>query len=94
MLINVLRHSDASSCQTHLSGTADHVLLEFSDNGQLIKDVPPSLQRRADLLRATLYNQATQGGGNHLVLVLNTRSFFSRLLRPDKGYRESMTPPN
>lgn len=83
-LINILRHSNASSCQTYLSGAADHIRLEFFDNGNLINEVPPSLQRRAALLGAKIRYQVSQDGENNILLNLKTRPFLLRLFRSNK----------
>ncbi len=93
-LINILRHSNASSCQTYLSGTPDHIRLDFFDNGNLINEVPPSLQRRAALLGAEICYQVSQGGENKILLNLKTRPFLLRCFRSRKQQTKDQLPSN
>jgi len=83
-LINILRHSNASSCRTELRGQADQVCIEICDNGELINDVPPSLQRRADLLGAKIHYRVTTDGENSITITVKTGSMLFRVCRFNK----------
>ena len=76
-LINILRHANASTCHTSLTGTVKEIKLDIYDNGLPMSEVPPSLQRRASLLGAVISLQVTTEGQNCLSLTLKTKNLLS-----------------
>ncbi|MDC0088331.1 histidine kinase [Akkermansiaceae bacterium] len=74
-LVNILRHSDATVCQTRLTGTSASISLEIIDNGSPFEGLPSSLMRRVKLLGATLNKQVPKDGGNRISLVIKTKRF-------------------
>ena len=79
---NVLRHAQASEVVVSLSGGPSSIVLSISDNGQGLDinsdTVPPSIKRRARLLRAHVTSEHPQDGGTRIILILknNTWRFF------------------
>ncbi|MCP5537937.1 MAG: hypothetical protein H7A51_17100 [Akkermansiaceae bacterium] len=69
-LINIARHAEATSCSTRLIATQTEISLTVSDNGLGIKKVPPSLKRRARLLRAHVIVETPETGGTRIILTL------------------------
>ena len=72
-LVNIYRHSHATKFQTTLSATVREIVLTISDNGQGLPEmlngkVPPSLSRRARLLRGKLTLEDRQEGGTRVIL--------------------------
>lgn len=77
-LTNIIRHSGATNVVTHLIATEKTIRLTVSDNGQGIAEtgrnrVPPSLKRRARLLRAKVVIETPLKGGTRIVLDLKNR---------------------
>ncbi|MGJ8642954.1 MAG: sensor histidine kinase [Luteolibacter sp.] len=82
-LVNIYRHSDATKFQTRLTVTPSMLLLEVSDNGQglpddLIEAAPPSLKRRARLLRGKLSIENSGERGTIVVLKVRNRKWWQR----------------
>jgi len=77
-LINVLRHSGATRASTRLTANNRELCLTVTDNGQGLADssgngIPPSLKRRARLLRAQVQVEQPKPGGTCVTLTLRTR---------------------
>ena len=87
-LVNISRHSGATQLKTVLIGTKHLVRLTVSDNGRGLSEsslgtVPPSLQRRAKLLGATVRLESSDPCGVHIHLELRMRRWgFPGLLFP------------
>lgn len=82
-LVNIYRHSDATKFQTRLAVSPNTILLEVSDNGHglpdnLIEEAPPSLRRRARLLRGKLTIENTGQSGTSVVLKVRNRKWWQR----------------
>lgn len=82
-LINILRHSGATTVQTHLDvsisktirGTHTQLTLEVTDNGTgLHGHTPSALKRRAKLLKAKLEITTPEDGGSRILLSLRSRT--------------------
>jgi signal transduction histidine kinase len=73
-LVNVCRHSTASAIRTHITATPKKIILTISDNGQGLPDniIPPSLKRRAKLIRGKVCADKTTDGGAQIILTLRT----------------------
>jgi signal transduction histidine kinase len=75
-LINIIRHSGATTAATRLVATPGEIILTISDNGCGIANGPPSsLKRRARLLGADLSLESPEAGGTRIVLKLKSRKF-------------------
>ncbi|MDF7806434.1 histidine kinase [Pontiellaceae bacterium B12219] len=77
-LINICRHSGATRLCTRLTASTGNVCLEIVDNGRGLPDsmqngIPPSLKRRAKLLRAKLTVESPAEGGTRITLTLKSR---------------------
>jgi signal transduction histidine kinase len=73
-LINILRHSGATGFTARITATPIEIQLTVHDNGStLIHDMPPSLLRRAKLLRAKGSISTPAEGGNCIKLTLRPR---------------------
>ncbi len=80
-LANVIRHSGATHVSTHLEGNPRTIVLTVSDNGSGIqtennetaKTSPPSLLRRARLLRGTVVTTDIPEGGTRVTLQTKTK---------------------
>jgi signal transduction histidine kinase len=80
-LANVIRHSGATRVSTHLEGNPRTIVLTVSDNGSGIqtknnetaKTSPPSLLRRARLLRGTVVTTDMPEGGTRVTLRTKTK---------------------
>ncbi|MDP4623644.1 MAG: ATP-binding protein [Akkermansiaceae bacterium] len=80
-LVNIYRHSHATRFQTHMIAAQKEIILTVSDNGQglpegLAGDAPPSLKRRARLLRGKLSIEKREEGGTRLVLKVRNRKWW------------------
>ena len=82
-LINILRHSGATTVQTHLDvsisktirGAHTQLTLEVTDNGTgLHGHTPSALKRRAKLLKAKLEITTPEDGGSRILLSLRSRT--------------------
>jgi signal transduction histidine kinase len=69
-LINILRHSSATSCCTRLTASPKLIHLEITDNGSGITEVPHSLKRRARLSGGRVHIETPKGGGTTVILSL------------------------
>ncbi len=74
-LINICRHAEASEISTQLIATPRQVHLTIADNGHGMpaasaNEIPPSLKRRAKLLKAKITLQKTENGGTCIHLKL------------------------
>ena len=86
-LINICRHSDATKVETSLTASKKYIELIVTDNGKgLSKESqdtpPPSLARRAKLLRAKIKVERPDGGGTKIIIKLRRRSRLRRALSP------------
>ncbi|MGJ8656604.1 MAG: sensor histidine kinase [Akkermansiaceae bacterium] len=77
-LININRHADATAVEIQLKADPQQIHLRISDNGSGIQDsdeakLPPSLARRAKLLRAEVSFAPADGGGTCITLILRPR---------------------
>ncbi|MDF7799084.1 histidine kinase [Pontiellaceae bacterium B1224] len=77
-LINICRHSGATRLSTRLTASPEEVRLLITDNGRGLPDsmqngIPPSLKRRAKLLRAKLTVESPAEGGTRITLTLKPR---------------------
>ena len=78
-LANIIRHSGATHVTTRLSIKPKQLELSITDNGSgLNGDIPPSLKRRARLLRGAVSTAPHAPSGTHITLLLH----FRRRLRP------------
>ncbi|MGJ8673367.1 hypothetical protein [Rubritalea sp.] len=91
-LINICRHSGATSVRTHLSAGKKEIELTVSDNGSGIafseNEIPSSLQRRADLLKGSLGVASSPEGGTTVSLKMRYRPWLNfasiiRSLKPE-----------
>jgi len=74
-LINISRHSRATEACTQLQADSKQVSLSVTDNGHGLPEsaIPPSLKRRAKLLRATLTVTTPAEGGSTITLQFRPR---------------------
>ncbi|WP_338686309.1 ATP-binding protein [Haloferula helveola] len=73
-LVNVIRHSGATTVETVLESVPGKVSLRITDNGKGLDGAPPaSLRRRAQLMGAELSIEQPEAGGTCLFLNLKTR---------------------
>lgn len=77
-LVNIIRHSGATRAETRLSATPKEIQLSVYDNGLGLSQrsslaPPPSLARRARLLKAKLSVESPPEGGTRIKLTLKTR---------------------
>ena len=78
-LTNIIRHSGATRVSTTIEGSLAKVTLTITDNGRGLGGItPPSLKRRARLLRANLISKAVPEGGS-LISITVPRSWSFRL---------------
>ena len=81
-LANVLRHSGASHVSIHLTADPKSIRLLVSDDGRGLGDaegkVPPSIHRRARILRGRVNTETTEPEGTRILLHVNTRSWSLR----------------
>lgn len=80
-LVNICRHSGATKMSTQLEATKHTVLLSVTDNGTGLpkledgQQLPTSLQRRAQLLKANMTVDAPDEGGTCVRLELSLRKW-------------------
>jgi signal transduction histidine kinase len=74
-LINIIRHSGATQVSTQLTADWKTITLIITDNGHGLNGggPPPSLKRRARLLRANVSAESPEAGGTRICLTLRTR---------------------
>jgi signal transduction histidine kinase len=75
-LTNIIRHSGATRVETRLTAGRKKVCLIVKDNGKGVETTPPSLKRRARLLKAVLSVESCAEGGTKTILSL----------KPAKGF--------
>ena len=88
-LVNINRHADATAVQIQLKADPQQINLRISDNGSGNPDsaeieLPPSLERRAKLLRAQVSVAPSTEGGTCITL----------LVRPRQRLHTSLLPTN
>lgn len=79
-LVNISRHSEATSFATELTADTNGLRLMIRDNGKGLnnlsdENIPKSLKRRAHLLRAKLEVQTTPDKGTQIILTHKNRRF-------------------
>ena len=73
-LVNIARHARASSLTVSLIGMPKEIQLVVSDNGKGVAEIPPSLARRARLLKARVSIQQTdESNGTTFILTFRNR---------------------
>jgi signal transduction histidine kinase len=73
-LTNIIRHSGASEVQTILTVNGNRLELTVSDNGIGLKGkIPPSLKRRAQLMRAKIRIENPAATGTRMMLKLRIK---------------------
>ena len=85
-LTNIIRHARATRVETHLSADKNRISLIIHDNGVGVATPPPSLKRRARLLKAKLSVETPADGGTKITLWLRPR----RRLRRQKPRNTSL----
>ncbi|MEM9159874.1 MAG: histidine kinase [Verrucomicrobiota bacterium] len=78
-LTNILRHSEATKVRTLIAATNRSTTLQVDDNGKGFLDstkdgIPPSLKRRARLMRAKVSASHTPMQGTQIILTLKKRT--------------------
>lgn len=79
-LVNISRHSGATTFNAQLTADSKRIRLVIEDNGQGFTpapgaEAPPSLKRRAQLMHARLNLQSPENGGTRIILELQRRRF-------------------
>ncbi|MDA9260348.1 hypothetical protein N9P58_00615 [Puniceicoccaceae bacterium] len=69
-LVNIIRHSGASEVVIDISASKNSVQFVIKDNGTGTTQIPPSLARRARLLKAKITTCTPAGGGTSITLNL------------------------
>ncbi|OVE76402.1 hypothetical protein BVX97_01040 [bacterium E08(2017)] len=69
-LANIIRHSGATEVQTDLTVNGKKICLTVLDNGKGVEEPPPSLKRRARLLKAQLSVESSPDSGSKITLIL------------------------
>jgi signal transduction histidine kinase len=69
-LTNIIRHSGATRVETRLDIDQKRICLTIRDNGSGMDELPPSLTRRARLLKAKLSIESPDSGGAEITLRL------------------------
>ncbi|HKL22718.1 MAG TPA: histidine kinase, partial [Tichowtungia sp.] len=77
-LTNIIRHSGATRVETRLTVDGKTVCLTVKDNGKGVETTPPSLKRRARLLKAGLFIESCAEGGAKTILLLKLKRRFMR----------------
>jgi signal transduction histidine kinase len=72
-IVNICRHSGATEFSTRLTADKNGICLIVNDNGQGVASAPPSLKRRARLLKAKLTVESPETGGTRITLRLKTK---------------------
>ena len=85
-LTNIIRHARATRVETHLSADKNRISLIIHDNGVGVATPPPSLKRRARLLKAKLSVETPADGGTKITLWFRPR----RRLRRQKPRNTSL----
>ncbi|MBK1879895.1 discoidin domain-containing protein [Pelagicoccus mobilis] len=79
-LTNILRHSESTEVSTRIEANAHTTQLTVSDNGKGVaksngNPTPPSLKRRARLMKAKIKTEHTADGGTLIELTLKNQRF-------------------
>ena len=79
-LTNIIRHSGATKVSSRLSADKRGILVTITDNGHGLQNingnpVPPSIKRRANLLRSQVSIEHPDRGGLRVILKLKNRKF-------------------
>ena len=81
-LTNIIKHSGATFVETKIKADPKTIHMTITDNGHGIQSaelqrnaIPPSLKRRARLLRAKVSVERPENGGTRIVLFLKRRRF-------------------
>ncbi|CAA6678005.1 MULTISPECIES: hypothetical protein [unclassified Lentimonas] len=69
-LVNIIRHSGASEVTIDISASMNRVQFVITDNGSGTTEIPPSLARRARLLKAKITTDTPVEGGTSITLNL------------------------
>ena len=70
-LVNISRHAEATHFSADLVASPKSVTLTVSDNGQgFAGGIPPSLKRRAKIIKGTVSSAPASGGGSCILLSL------------------------
>lgn len=78
-LTNIIRHSEATRVKTGLTADRKEVVLTVQDNGKGITTAPPSLKRRARMLKGRLSVDSSAEAGTKTSLYLKlTKSFIKK----------------
>ena len=85
-LTNIIRHARATRVETHLTADKNRISLIIHDNGVGVATPPPSLKRRARLLKAKLSVETPADGGTKITLWFRPR----RRLRRQKPRNTSL----
>ena len=72
-LTNIIRHARATRVETHLTADKNRISLIMHDNGVGVATPPPSLKRRARLLKAKLSVESPADGGTKITLWFRPR---------------------
>jgi signal transduction histidine kinase len=73
-LVNISRHSDATHVYIELAADKKKINLTIADNGQgFVGDIPPSLKRRARILKGRVNTTASASGGTQISLTVRPR---------------------
>lgn len=72
-LVNICRHANASEIATRLYAEANTITLTVTDNGKGLESIPPSLKRRARLMRGSIKIETPAKGGSEIQLELPIR---------------------
>jgi signal transduction histidine kinase len=72
-ITNLIRHANATRAETCLIADKKEICLTVRDNGKGVTTAPPSLKRRARLLKAKLSVTIPADGGTEITLRLRTK---------------------
>lgn len=75
-ITNIIRHSSATQVSIHIAADKRTVQINITDNGVgMLQGTPPSLQRRARLMGATVATENLSEYGTRITLQLNRKRF-------------------
>ena len=82
-LVNICRHSNANEITTKIKAEENRITLTVTDNGKGMQNVPPSLKRRAQLMRGQIkIDEPIEGGATILLQLPIRRNWLIRKLLP------------
>ncbi|MBK1829975.1 hypothetical protein JIN77_04515 [Verrucomicrobiaceae bacterium R5-34] len=94
-LTNIARHAEATDCTVELRGSATGVELMVTDNGNGMSATPPSLVRRARLLKARVVIETPEHGGSRITLKYHPRNGLTATRTEASSSEPSLAPePN